>query len=92
MLGRGRSRTYTEKQRFIIGVLYIRGHTENAIAALMTKYFDTPMTKGQVSGQINQDFRGRNKLTIAERQKILDMLKVNRADGGILPDPYFKAA
>lgn len=86
---RGRPRKYSDRQRFIISVLWLHGMSEQAIADGVTGL--RPMSRAAVSCQIGQTpFRGRDKMPVAVRQRFLDQLKEHRLDGGILPENLFE--
>jgi hypothetical protein len=88
---RGRPRKYSDRQRFIVSVLWLHGMSEQAIADLVSRYGIVAMTRPAVSCQIGQTpFRGRDKMPVQVRQRFLDTLKANRLDARALPDQFFE--
>lgn len=88
---RGRPRKYSDRQRFIISVLWLYGMSDRQIADSMRAYLGVPMTSKAVGGVLGQTpFRGRSDMPAAVRQRFLDTLKRHRLDRGALPDQFFK--
>lgn len=88
---RGRPRKYSDKQRYIVSVLWLHGMSEQTIADGVSGYGIRPMSRAAVGGQLSQTpFRGRDKMPAAVRQRFLDQLKSHRLDGGILPENVFR--
>lgn len=89
---RGRPRKYTDRQRYILSVMWLHGMSEQAIASTVTRFHIVPMNRKQVSKQICQTpFRGRDQMPVAVRQRFLDRLRQHRLDDKILPDSFFEA-
>lgn len=89
---RGRPRVYTDRQRYIISVMYLHGMSAQSIASILTRFDLAPLTRKKVSGIISQTpFNNRDAMPLSVRQGLLDKLKAHRLDGRILPDSYFEA-
>lgn len=87
---RRHARKWTDRDRYMVSALYLHGLSESQIAERMCRAGLARMSKGVVSGIINQTpFRG---LTNAERQQHLDVLAAHRMDGGRLEDFVFRAS
>ncbi|MCQ8781686.1 hypothetical protein [Mangrovibrevibacter kandeliae] len=87
---KSRPRKHTDRVRYVASVLFLHGLSERLVAEKMTESGVCLMTKGKVSGIINQTpFRG---LSDPERQTWLDRLAQKRLDDGVLPAAAFRAA
>jgi hypothetical protein len=91
---RGRPKTYTERHRFIIRVLFLYGLTSGEIAKMM-HMFGVLMSKPQVQGQIAALGYRRAEMPRAVRQRLLNTLKSTRLDKvdrqTPIPDYFFEA-
>lgn len=85
---------YTERQRFIIRVLFLYGMSNADIARVMQTLGCT-MTPGMVQGQVESLGYRKREMPRAVRQRFLDELKTNRIDKRDrqtpLPDYFFIA-
>jgi len=91
---RGRPKSYTERQRYLLRVLFLYGCSPAEIAKFMGMY-DCQMTPAMASGQVAALGYRKRDMPRAVRQRLLDELKANRLDkqGRLtpLPDWFFEA-
>ena len=89
---RGRPKKYTERHRFLIEVMNLRGLPASKIVHLMSIY-GVPMTVRSVQSIIQRLPYRRTEMPTAVRQRFLDRLKAHRLDRGYgvpaLPDAFF---
>jgi len=75
---------------FCILVAWVKGMSTGDIAKTLGKQFNK--TPGSIRGIINHKMNiKRDDMTIEARQRLLDVLKDNRQDGGRIVDPMFVA-
>ena len=87
----GRKRKYSDRHRYIMSVLWLRGHSYDQIAGVAERFGVMGMNRARVYGVIAQTpFNGRDKMPAEMRQRFLDKLKAERLDGGILPAEMFE--
>lgn len=91
---KGRPKSYTERQRYLIRVLFLYGCSPAEIAKFMGMY-GYPMSAAMVSGQIAALGYRKKEMPRAVRQRLLDEVKVIRLDRAgqqmALPDSFFEA-
>jgi hypothetical protein len=91
---RGRPKTYTERHRYIIRVLFLYGLTAGEIVKMM-QVFGVLMSEPQVRGQIESLGYRRREMPRAVRQRLLNTLKATRLDKvdrqTPIPDYFFEA-
>lgn len=90
---RGRPRKYTDRHRYMIEVLHLRGMSADRIARIMRMYGIT-LTRRAVESIIYRLPYRRSQLSLDVRQRLLDGLKVKRLDQSQgqrgLPDQFFR--
>lgn len=89
---RGRPKKYTDRHRFLIEVLHLRGLSASKVVALMEIY-GVHMTVRSVQSIVHQLPYRRTEMPRAVRQRFLDRLKAHRLDRNHgqqgLPDAFF---
>lgn len=85
---KGRSR-YTDAARYVAVVLYLHGYSLAEVAALLHRYGLTHRISRQSVESIMRSAGIKKSAPRAERQAILDHLKTQRLDGGILREYVF---